>query len=85
MVKTASSRNLVLAELRPQPRQQHVQAERLGDVVVGAAIEAEDGVGVAFGAGQHEDGRAHPVAPHQPAQLAPVHVGKPDIEQDRVE
>jgi hypothetical protein len=34
----------MLAELGTQPRQQHGHAEGLGDVVIGARIEAEDGI-----------------------------------------
>ena len=70
--------------MRAQAREQHAQAERLGDVVVGAGIEAEDGVGVGVGAGQHDDRHLDAVAAHEPAGLAPVHVGQADVEQDGV-
>jgi hypothetical protein len=70
--------------MRAQARQQHAEAERLGDIVVGAGVEAENGVGVGVGAGQHDDRHLDAVAPHQPAGLAPVHVGQADVEQDGV-
>ena len=38
-----------------------------------------------IGAGQHDDGRADTGAAQQAADLAPVHVGQADIEQDGVE
>src|SRR5713101_3179058 len=75
---------LMLAQMGAQASQQDIDAERLGDVVVGARFEAEDGVGVGVGGGQHDDRRAHALAAHQLAQLAAVHVGQADIEQDGV-
>ncbi len=76
---------LVLVQLRTDAGQQHAELERLGDVVVGAGIEAEDGVGLGIGAGQHQDRHPHAAAPQQPAHLAPVHVGQADVENDEVE
>ena len=73
------------AQLRAHPRQQHAQAERLGDIVVGAGIEAENGVGLARRARQHDDGDLDPLAAQEAADIAPVHVGQADIEQDQVE
>src|SRR5579863_708387 len=75
---------LVLPELRPEPRQQHVQPEWFGDVVVGAGVESEHGIGLAVGGGQHQNRRTHAFAPHQPAQLAAVHVRQPDVEDHGV-
>ena len=37
-----------------------------------------------IGGGQHDDRRAHALAAHQLAELAAVHVGQADIEQDGV-
>ena len=37
-----------------------------------------------IGCGQHDDRRAHALAAHQLAELAAVHVGQADIEQDGV-
>ena len=46
---------LVLAQLRADARQQHGKLERLGDVVVGARIQAQDHVGIGSVARQHDD------------------------------
>ncbi len=76
---------LVLAQLRAQPGEQNAQAERLGDVVVGPGIEAQNGVRVRFGRRQHDDRGLDAAAAHQPADLAAVHVGQADVEQNGVE
>jgi hypothetical protein len=76
---------LVLAQLGAQPGQQHAEAERLGDVVVGAGVQAEDRVGIGLRRRQHDDRRFDAAAPHQAADLAAVHVRQPDVEQDGVE
>ena len=76
---------LMLAQLGAQPRQQHAHAEGLGDVVIGAGIEAEDGIGIGIGGGQHDDGGRDPGAAQQAADLAAVHVGQADIEEHGVE
>ena len=76
---------LVLAQLGADAGQQRAEAEGLGDIVVGARVEAEDGVGLGVGGGQHDDRHRDPVPPHQLADLAPVHVGEADVQQDEVE
>ena len=73
---------LELAQLGAQAGQQHAQAERLGDVVVGPAVEAQDRVGVAAVRGQHDHRRLHALLAQQAADVAAVHVGQADIEQD---
>ena len=75
---------LVLAQMRPDAGEQHAEAERLGDIVIGAGIEAEDGVGIRCLRGQHDDRPLVAVAPHDLAGLAPVHVGQVDVEEDEV-
>ena len=76
---------LVLSQLGPRAGQQDPEAEGLGDVIVGAGFETENRVGVAVRGGQHDDRHVVAHAPGQPANLAPIHVGKPDVEQDQVE
>ena len=71
---------------RPDPAAQLGEAERLGDVVVGAGLEPEHRVGLGVERGEHDD--RHDVAP--PAQRAAhlVAVGpgaERDVEQDDVE
>ena len=76
---------LVLAQMGTHAGHQLAQAERLGDVVVGAGIEAADGVSLAVNRGQHDD-RGRDLGPaHLPAQLAPVAVRQADVQQDDVE
>ena len=75
----------VLTQLRAQPGQQHIEAERFGDVIVGAGIEAENFVGIGVVPGQHDDRRLDAVAPHQPADLTTIHIGQTDIKHDGIE
>ena len=67
---------LVLAQLRADARQQHGETERLGDVVVGAGFQAEDGVGIGVVAGQHDDRRLEAVLAQDAHRFAPVDVGQ---------
>ncbi len=76
---------LVLTQLRPQARQKNREAKRLGHVVVGPGVESQDGLDIGVGSGKHEDPRLDPVAPHEPAHFAAVHVGQAYIKQDGVE
>ena len=71
--------------MRTQAGQQHTQPKRLCDIVVGTRFETEDRVGVAVRPGQHHDRHQHPEVAQQTAQLAPIHVGQPDVEDDRIE
>ena len=76
---------LALPKMRAQPRQEDAEPERLCHIVIGACIEAGHRVGLAVGRGQHDDRRADPAAAHPAAQFAAVHIGEPDIEENRVE
>jgi hypothetical protein len=71
--------------LRPHTGQEDADADRLGDVVVGAGVERQYLVGAGIAAADHDDRAADALAPHQPAQLRPVHVAKLDLKQDGVE
>ncbi len=78
------------AQHRPHARQQLAVEERLDDVVVGAALEPAQAVGVAAAAGEHQDrdlgvdpaglavGRADPVQQLQPAPVAQAEVEQHD-------
>ena len=76
---------LVLAQLRADARQQHGEAERLGDVVVGAGFQAEDGVGIGVVAGQHDDRRLEAVLAQDAHRLAAVDVGQADVHDHEVD
>ncbi len=71
-------------KLRAHAGEQLVQAERLGDVVVRAGIEALHHILLGIGAGQHDDGHLLALPAELGAELAPVAIGQADIEQDRV-
>ena len=74
MVKTASSLFSKAAQLRPQPSQQHRHLEGLGDVVVGAGVEAAHDVHLAVRAGQHDDRHPVPLLAQARTQVAAVAV-----------
>ena len=75
----------MLAKLRADAREQHREAERLGDVVVGAGFEPEDRVGIGVVAGQHDDRRLEAVLAQDAHGLAPVHVGQADVHDDEID
>ena len=76
---------LVLAKLRADARQQHGEAERLGDVVVGAGFQAEDGVGIGVVPGQHDDRRLEAVLAQDAHGLAAVDIRQADIHDHQVD
>ena len=73
------------AQLGTDTRQQNAEAERLGDVVVGTGIEAEDRVGLRICTRQHDDRCLVPGPAYQAAGLAPIHVRQADVEQNKIE
>ena len=72
------------AQLGADARQQHLELEGLGHIVVRAGVQALDGVRIARGGGQHDDRRRQSALAHLPADLAPVEVGQVDVEKDEV-
>ena len=64
--------------------QQLLEGERLGQVVVGTAVQAGDPVRDRGAGGQHQDRRPHPLRAQPAADLEPVEVGQPHVEQDDV-
>ena len=71
------------AEHGADARQQFFQVERLGDVVVGAEVEALQLVGLLRARRQHDDGRLAPF-PQEPHQFEAVAAGEHDVEHDEV-
>src|SRR5512133_3571441 len=69
---------------RPQPRHQHGVRERLGEVVVGAAVERLDLVQLALLGRQHEDRGPDAVAAQGRAQPVAVDAGQHDVQDDHV-
>ena len=72
------------AQRGPDPAAELAHAERLGDVVVGAELEAEDLVDLLGLGGEHDD--RHGAARAQaPADLEAVELGHHHVEHDEVE
>ena len=67
----------------PHACHQLAQAERLGDVVAGAELEAEDDVDLGVPGGDHDD-RHRLQGAHLLAELDARLVGQHDVEQDQV-
>ena len=74
----------MLAELGADAGEEHRQLEGLGDVVVGAGVEPVDLVAVGGVAGEHQDRALDALLAQQAAELAAVHVGQADVEDDEV-
>ena len=75
----------MLAQLRANAREQHREAERLGDVIVGARFQPQDGVRIGIMPGQHDDRRLETVFAHDAHGLAAIDVGQPDIHDHEVD
>lgn len=71
------------AQDRPDAGQQEAEAERLGDVIVGAELEARLLVLLVILAGQ-ENHRERRALPQPPQQFHPVHLGHLDIEHRKI-
>jgi hypothetical protein len=69
----------VLAQGGADARQQHRELERLGDIVVRACIQPQNGIAVGGMTGQHDHRAGHVALAHQAAHFAAVHVGQADI------
>ena len=69
----------------PDPGEQFGEPEGLGDVVVGAGVEADDGVHLVGAGGQHEDRHAVALGAQPAADLEAVHAGQAEVEHDQVD
>ena len=67
-----------------QARDDLLEAERLGDVIVAARGEARDAVVEGVLRGEEQHGRLGAVGAHALQHLEPVDVGEHDVEHDRV-
>ena len=67
----------------PQPREQLLDVERLGDVVVGAGVERRDLLPGVEPAGEHEDRDRRPAA-QRADDVDAVEVGQPEVQHDDV-
>ena len=72
------------AQHRAHPRDQGLDGERLGDVVVAADRQPGDRVGGGVPRGQEDDRHVVGHRPQPPADLEPVDVGEQHVEHDQV-
>ena len=73
---------LGVPEGHAKPGEQLADAERLGDVVVGAGVERRDLVGLLAARREHDDRHRRPFA-QPPDHLEPVEVGQAEVQDDR--
>jgi hypothetical protein len=69
----------------PDAGQQLGEAERLGDVVVGAGVQAHDRVHLVGARGQDEDRHGVPLGAQPPGHLQAVHAGQPEVEHTQID
>ena len=79
-----AAQHLGAAQGRLDPAAELAHRERLGDVVVGPHLEAEDLVDLVVLGGEHDD-RHLAAAAQPPADLDPVELRQHDVEHDQVE
>ncbi len=72
------------AHQRAQARDELVERERLGHVVVAAGLEAGQPVDQRVAGGEEEHRRLHPLGPERLAGVAPVAVGEADVDHEDV-
>ena len=72
------------AQERLDPAHQLAQPERLGQVVVGAQLQADDLVDLVVAGGEHQDRHLGAGGAHAAEDLEPVDPGQADIEHDEV-
>jgi hypothetical protein len=70
---------------RPYAGEQLGEPERLGDVVVGARVEADDGVHLVGARGQDQDRHGVALGAQPAGDLQTVHAGQPQVEDDQVD
>src|SRR5690625_1357312 len=75
----------ILPQLRAQARQQHAEAEGLGDIVIGPEILVQNLLGILITGVQHQNRCLHTGAPELAAEILPLHVRQLYIQQQRIE
>ena len=68
-----------------QAREELGEAERLGDVVVGAGVETHHDVGLFAARGEHDDREPLVACPEGPADREAVEVGQRQVEEHDVD
>ena len=74
----------LVTQCRAYPGQKFVHPERLGDIIVGAAIERLDFAGLVAAAGQDHDGNGLVAGANGPQQLVALHIRQAEIENDQI-
>ena len=72
-------------QLSPQPCEQFIDPERLGDVVVGPRLQATDDIFLGIQAGQHDDGHLMALPTENGTEIAPIAIRHSDVEYHRVD
>ena len=72
------------SQQRPYAFGEFPEGERLDHVVVATHVEAGDAVGHRVARGQEHDGHGVPARTQRRADIAPVRIGKPDIEDEQI-
>jgi hypothetical protein len=75
---------LVAPHQGTQPSKQLLEGERLGQVIVGARVQAGDPVVDLVAGGKHDHRRLDPVLPEPAANLHPILLRDHEVEDDRV-
>src|SRR5580700_847272 len=70
---------------RPQPRQEHVEREGLGDIVVGSRVEALHDVTISVARREQENGRVDLRPAKTAGDFEAVQSGKHHVENNRIE
>src|SRR5690606_35737059 len=70
---------------QPDPGEQLLEPERLGHVVVGAALQAGDGVVDRGARGEDDHGQCRAALPEPAQHGEAVDVGQPDVEHEELE
>ena len=72
------------AQVRPDPRQELNEPERLEQVVIGPGVQCDDHVGFPVAGREHDDHGLGQAQAQQPAQPDPVAVGQAQVQQHQV-
>ena len=75
----------MLAQLCANTRQQDGEAERLGDIIIGAGFEPENGVGIGVVAGEHENRCLEPALAEDAHRFAAVDIGQANVHNNQVD
>ena len=75
---------MITTQLGANSRDELAHSVRLGDVVVGADLDAEHDVEFLVARAQHDDGRRDPAVPHGATDVDARHPGEHHVDEDDV-